>query len=52
MNLSTEEGRPERFSGGLLTVAAFEAMGVQPIRDAASATATIGSAANRRASRL
>jgi len=31
MNLSTEEGRPERFSGGLLTVAAFEAMGVQPL---------------------
>ncbi len=31
MNLSTEEGRPERFSGGLLTVAAFEALGVQPI---------------------
>ena len=31
MNLSTEEGRPERYSGGLLTVAAFEALGVQPI---------------------
>lgn len=31
MNLSTEEGRPERFSGGLLTVAAFEALGVEPI---------------------
>jgi putative ABC transport system permease protein len=31
MNLSTEDGRPERFSGGLLTVAAFEALGVQPI---------------------
>ncbi len=31
MNLSTEEGRPERFSGGLLTVAAYEALGVQPI---------------------
>jgi len=31
MNLSTEEGRPERFSGGLLTVAAFEALGVRPI---------------------
>ena len=30
-NLSTEEGRPERFSGGLLTVAAFEALGVQPL---------------------
>jgi putative ABC transport system permease protein len=32
MNLSTEEGRPERFSGGQLTVAAFEALGVQPLR--------------------
>ncbi len=31
MNLSTEEGRPERFSGGLLTVEAFEALGVQPL---------------------
>ncbi|MFL6280604.1 MAG: ABC transporter permease [Vicinamibacterales bacterium] len=31
MNLSAEEGRPERFSGGLLTVAAFEAIGVRPI---------------------
>ena len=31
MNLSTEDGRPERFSGGQLTVAAFEALGVQPI---------------------
>jgi putative ABC transport system permease protein len=31
MNLSTEEGRPERFSGGLLTVAAFEALGVEPL---------------------
>ena len=30
MNLSSEEGRPERFSGGLLSVAAFEALGVQP----------------------
>jgi putative ABC transport system permease protein len=30
MNLSNEEGRPERFSGGQLTVAAFEALGVQP----------------------
>ena len=30
MNLSAEEGRPERFSGGLLSVAAFEALGVQP----------------------
>jgi predicted permease len=31
LNLSTEEGRPERFSGGQLTVGAFEALGVQPI---------------------
>jgi predicted permease len=31
MNLSTEDGRPERYSGGQLTVAAFEALGVQPI---------------------
>ncbi len=31
MNLSTEEGRPERFSGGLLTVDAFEALGVEPL---------------------
>jgi putative ABC transport system permease protein len=31
MNLSTEEGRPERFSGGLLTVEAFEALGVDPV---------------------
>jgi predicted permease len=31
INLSTEEGRPERVSGGQLTVAAFEALGVQPI---------------------
>lgn len=31
MNLSDEEGRPERFPGGQLTVAAFEALGVQPI---------------------
>jgi putative ABC transport system permease protein len=31
VNLSTEEGRPERFSGGQLTAAAFEALGVQPI---------------------
>jgi predicted permease len=30
INLSTEEGRPERFSGGMLTVQAFEALGVQP----------------------
>ena len=32
VNLSTEDGRPERFSGGLLTSAAFEALGVQPIK--------------------
>jgi predicted permease len=31
LNLSTEEGRPERFSAGQLTVAAFDALGVQPI---------------------
>jgi predicted permease len=31
VNLSTEEGRPERFSSGQLTVAAFETIGVQPI---------------------
>ncbi|MGH9309679.1 MAG: ABC transporter permease, partial [Vicinamibacterales bacterium] len=31
LNLSTEEGRPERFSTGQLSVAAFEALGVQPI---------------------
>ncbi len=31
MNLSTEEGRPERFSGATLTVEAFEALGVQPV---------------------
>src|SRR5829696_6747221 len=31
VNLSTEDGRPERFSGGQLTVAAFEALGVQPV---------------------
>ena len=31
MNLSTEDGRPERYSGGQLTVAAFEALGVQPL---------------------
>ena len=30
MNLSTEDGRPERFGGGQLTVAAFEALAVQP----------------------
>lgn len=32
MNLSNEEGKPERVSAGQLTVAAFEAVGVQPIR--------------------
>jgi putative ABC transport system permease protein len=31
LNLSTDEGRPERFSGGQLTVGAFEALGVEPI---------------------
>jgi predicted permease len=31
INLSTEDGRPERFSAGQLTVAAYEALGVQPI---------------------
>ena len=31
VNLSNEDGRPERFSGGQLTVAAFEALGVQPM---------------------
>ncbi len=30
MNLSTEDGRPERYSGGQLTVSAFDALGVQP----------------------
>src|SRR5436190_10750938 len=30
VNLSTEDGRPERFNGGQLTVAAFEAIGIQP----------------------
>src|SRR5262245_10498332 len=30
-NPASEEGRPQRHSGGLLTVAAFEALGVQPI---------------------
>jgi predicted permease len=30
-NLSLEEGRPERFSGGQLSLAAFRALGVQPI---------------------
>jgi putative ABC transport system permease protein len=32
MNLSAEQGRPERFSGGQLTVGAFETLGIQPIR--------------------
>ncbi len=31
LNLSTEAGRPERFNAGQLTVAAFDALGVQPI---------------------
>jgi predicted permease len=31
VNLSTEEGRPERFSGAQLSVAAFDVLGVQPI---------------------
>jgi predicted permease len=31
LNLSTEEGRPERFTAGQLTVGAFRALGVQPI---------------------
>jgi predicted permease len=30
-NLSMEEGRPERFQGGELTIGAFRALGVQPI---------------------
>jgi putative ABC transport system permease protein len=30
-NLSVEEGRPERFQGGQLTLDAFRALGVQPI---------------------
>src|SRR5687768_13900513 len=29
-NLAMEEGRPERFAGGQLTVGAFKALGVQP----------------------
>ena len=32
MNLSTDGGRADRFSGGQLTVAAFETLGVPPIR--------------------
>ena len=31
MNLATSDGRPERFSGGQLTVAAFETVGVRPL---------------------
>ena len=31
LNLSNETGKPDRFSGGQLSVAAFEAVGVQPI---------------------
>lgn len=31
LNLSDEAGRPERYSGGELSVGAFEALGVQPI---------------------
>lgn len=31
LNLANADGRPDRFSGGELTVAAFEALGVQPI---------------------
>ena len=31
MNLSTEEGRPERFSSAQLSVAAFQALGVEPM---------------------
>lgn len=31
VNLSAESGRPERFSGGQLTVAAFDALGVPPM---------------------
>src|SRR5438105_6270365 len=31
INLSTEEGRPERFSSGQLSVAAFETLSVQPM---------------------
>ena len=30
-NLSVEEGRPERFPGGQLTLEAFRALGVQPV---------------------
>lgn len=31
LNLSNDDGRPDRFSGGQLTAAAFAAVGVQPI---------------------
>ncbi len=31
VNLTKEEGRPERFSGGELTVGAYETLGMQPI---------------------
>ncbi len=31
VNLSTEEGRPERWSGALMSVEAFDVLGVQPI---------------------
>jgi predicted permease len=31
VNLAAADGRPERYRGGLLTVDAFEALGVQPI---------------------
>jgi putative ABC transport system permease protein len=31
LNLANADGRPDRFSGGQLTVAAFDALGVQPI---------------------
>jgi putative ABC transport system permease protein len=31
LNLANPDGRPDRFSGGELTVAAFDAVGVQPI---------------------
>ena len=31
LNLSNGDGRPDRFSGGQLTVAAFEVLGVQPL---------------------
>jgi putative ABC transport system permease protein len=31
LNLSNEEGRPERYTAGHLTVSAFETLGVQPI---------------------